>query len=1424
MKKVLLTLLVVVMGLTAFSQSQSRIITLHPAYPIAIGETATDSLTYSNSGIYVYDIIQDNLPTYEIGYIYDKTVDYTEAGLGFYVKADSLHSNNVVYSISVDSLPIGPIEFNGNTGRFKYFPASEDYRTFHVTFTATNGTDTVSEIVKFVISPQVVPEQYSINNKGVFPYGEDYTLVASSDSVMHLNGSQWSGGPRNVHSYSISGKDIVFDNDVQNKVWGLSGREDIYELNIYAEKLTIRSALRFPQTNVTIYAKEVWFEDQNGVVSSINTTPTWLDIRTDGVGANGDNAGNIQFYVRDFHSDAAKRFILNGGSGQSTNRNGTPGNGGDGGTITSNLDISAFCDFARGSCGVRYDADSNSGDHYGSIIASGNIGNAGHFEIDYTPYKYINPAYIAPVIRHLTDAYINNFIVYSIETCREYSQLIDAALAAMGCDTCMNAESMELSSELMEFSSLLNSLELGLDYFGNPIGWVPLLSFEVMLQNYQNEINRAIPTLYLNYWLTKVDHTLQEWVEAKMTAANQQKTELNNLCTQINQLAADIPILLDNIDYISAKIVEVQSKIDRIEADLLRKAKKKLKKKAKIGKIAQMCKAVASVAQYCGPYGAAISGAINTVTGYIETANNNASEINSIVSYASDKLNIDLPSWDTSYTNNFSSIYDTTYSLSEIYDSVKTQLNSINWSSLNSDDSNLSTAFNSIKNNITPVLSTIGNVRDALKKTSVPEGQVKALFEKLCAECQELNALKADMEALNNKKKQFREQLEEIYHTIPLLLSNVSVGIISLDAFRNDAFEANSKRDLHAMQYLEKMTQRAKNRLVKYHYYVRKAYEYRMLKSYEGEYNLVDMFERFEGLATTMDYDSIVDFTNYKTLASVFNDVISGIVEEIIDEYSYNYPEQSVPITIVVPREQLDIINNNEELKLNFYEMGIFSPDEDNVRIVDLSVHHIETHVEGNIGYTSYMDLNMTHQGISRFRKDGQIYWFDHISRNATSPHTWGVRYDAVADEVNPIQPSFASQSLLYSILTDPENPNAPGSGSMMLFSRPSAWADISISKKVHSTGGARIVVDSLVLRLQYDFMRRPTQLRNIDITTSDDLLPYIACSEADVNGRSNGNGNLNRSYNISNQPLTFTAIEQYGNWYFVNWTNRAGDTVSNVPSLTVNRTTDQFYRANYERRVPILDVPDTIFVSYDGGIYSINVANIGSGDVEMDWYVDDSISSWVHLTGTTEGIDSGMFSFICDVNESGIDRIDSIEIFAPETDVMAKMIYIVQVDNQGFSVSANVVPEGAGYVTGTGFYSSGDTVSLTAIAADSCHFVSWEQNGQVVSTQPNYTFVVNSDVLLTANFSCSEVSIQNTSESTIKIYPNPANHYVTIEGDNILSVRIYSLLGEEVMHHRNNGSSNVSLNLSRLSDGIYLIEVETPETVTHKKLIKHNN
>ena len=208
-------------------------------------------------------------------------------------------------------------------------------------------------------------------------------------------------------------------------------------------------------------------------------------------------------------------------------------------------------------------------------------------------------------------------------------------------------------------------------------------------------------------------------------------------------------------------------------------------------------------------------------------------------------------------------------------------------------------------------------------------------------------------------------------------------------------------------------------------------------------------------------------------------------------------------------------------------------------------------------------------------------------------------------------------------------------------------------------------------------------------------------------------------------------------------------------------------------------------------------------------------------MTISPSGLVESIFSFVCDANESGIDRIDSLEIFAPETDLMAKMIYIVQVDNHGFSVSAEVQPEGAGYVTGTGFYTAGDTATVTAVTADSCRFVSWMHDGSVVSTQAVYSFVVNEDVFLTANFDCTDVTIPSVDECMVLVYPNPVSHMVTIEGEQLEFIRIFSLFGEEIASYCLNGNDVASLDFSHFREGVYLLSIRAAEKIILKKLVK---
>ncbi len=60
---------------------------------------------------------------------------------------------------------------------------------------------------------------------------------------------------------------------------------------------------------------------------------------------------------------------------------------------------------------------------------------------------------------------------------------------------------------------------------------------------------------------------------------------------------------------------------------------------------------------------------------------------------------------------------------------------------------------------------------------------------------------------------------------------------------------------------------------------------------------------------------------------------------------------------------------------------------------------------------------------------------------------------------------------------------------------------------------------------------------------------------------------------------------------------------------------------------------------------------------------------------------------------------------------------------------------EEAGTISGTGTYTDGETVTLTAVPNEGYKFVYWSHNGTVLSTDTEYSFTATSDMVIEANF-----------------------------------------------------------------------------------------
>jgi len=97
----------------------------------------------------------------------------------------------------------------------------------------------------------------------------------------------------------------------------------------------------------------------------------------------------------------------------------------------------------------------------------------------------------------------------------------------------------------------------------------------------------------------------------------------------------------------------------------------------------------------------------------------------------------------------------------------------------------------------------------------------------------------------------------------------------------------------------------------------------------------------------------------------------------------------------------------------------------------------------------------------------------------------------------------------------------------------------------------------------------------------------------------------------------------------------------------------------------------------------------------------------------------------------------------------------ILDVAPPNYTISVSASPSSEGSASGSGTFPSGSSQTVTASANSGCAFVDWAENGTVVSSLANYTFTLNSNVALVANFTTPQTNtfcteIQTTSSSSL--------------------------------------------------------------------------
>jgi len=222
----------------------------------------------------------------------------------------------------------------------------------------------------------------------------------------------------------------------------------------------------------------------------------------------------------------------------------------------------------------------------------------------------------------------------------------------------------------------------------------------------------------------------------------------------------------------------------------------------------------------------------------------------------------------------------------------------------------------------------------------------------------------------------------------------------------------------------------------------------------------------------------------------------------------------------------------------------------------------------------------------------------------------------------------------------------------------------------------------------------------------------------------------------VAGSSVTVTASANAG-YTFVNWTEN-GNIASTSSSYTFPLNANRTLVANY-RIIP---------ASQFAVILSSNPAAGGSTNGSGAYTAGSSVT-------VTASANAG-YTFVSWTDNGTIASTSSSYTFP----LSANRTLVANFTINTYTVTLSSNPAAGGTTTGAGSFNAGSSVTVTASANNGYTFVNWTENGNIASTSSSYTFPLNANRALVANFAANTYTLNVTSANgTVVKNPNQATY-----------------------------------------------------------------
>jgi len=743
---------------------------------------------------------------------------------------------------------------------------------------------------------------------------------------------------------------------------------------------------------------------------------------------------------------------------------------------------------------------------------------------------WVVPETVQPVLMYLRDVYLNGHLELAQGIATEYIAIINRRLT----DPLPPDVANGLRAQRDEFVAVLNRLESGLDYFGNPPGWTPMLSFESNYTIFQKAYKQAIPTLYLAEWW-EADESRRTYLAEALTASRQQhRNELVELRSGYDTLVIREQQVHLDVANLNNRIQDVNQEMVRLEAILRAQAEEQAKVpwwKQALTAVSAVCKIIPVPAMQAVSIGASVldSLASGDTGAAIEQAKDFAQVFEEEeVPEKSEQLDAEVQSQQA--------------------ETVDSEEDAVNY-------------FDIIKQKAEEAMSAYKAVNAAAAEQKVPQDRVNKILNEIKSKDRAFQALCAKVDALTRERTRVENLLAPLSEQKSTLTAQISDTLMALvKAEGAIANPANQPGDHLARQYFKDLNQRVRHRLLHYQYYMAKAYEFRTLQPYPAPGGFqIQRF--FDAIVSNPAFDPSTRATpvltpaEQVTLETPLREELSDILDAFIQMANESTPSRATDYTLLLSEDShkdlLDELNRNRKVTINLKRLGAFPAYHENQRLANITVGTGLNDLQVNYTGTdpnATLRINYTHSGVSRFRSGGKTYLFRHFNEENENTIQWETTYTAYDGLWKEDQTDPTTASLLSLVLDEPE---LQSSG--LYYCTPSAWADIEIR-----LDNPDFEVTHMYLTFDIYYKPKSPNVVDLYINSPDDFTPLIQVNVANpgtLPPRQDGFGEFHRQFSKTTPTtVTLTAEEDYGLFHFAGWRSNGKMTPAKPgdPSITV--------------------------------------------------------------------------------------------------------------------------------------------------------------------------------------------------------------------------------------------------------------------------------